>query len=192
MIINYPRYFGQFDTKTFADVFPSPSAFEESMKASGLPISFTKTETVTTIYLLLYSRYGNAHIATTDENQFKVQIFSTVFQYGLAWEKRLEIQDRLYKLQEGQILQGGRAIYNKALNPSVAPGTASLEELQYINEQNTTNYKKNVLEAYAELASILDDSFTASFLDQFAPWFIAIMAPTSPLLYSTPEGFGED
>lgn len=191
-MINYPRYFGSYDTKTFASVFPSPASFKEEMEASGLPISFSKTETVTTIYLLLYSRYGNAHMATTDENQFKIQIFSTVFQYGPAWEKRLEIQNKLYKLQEKQILQGGKAIYNKALNPSVAPGTDTLEELPFITDQNTTNYKKNVMEAYAELASILDDSFTAAFLDQFAPWFIAIMAPTSPLLYSTPEGFGEE
>ena len=36
----------------------------------------------TTLYYLLYARYGNSHIVNTDENQFTYKLFSTIFMYG--------------------------------------------------------------------------------------------------------------
>jgi hypothetical protein len=78
-------------------------------------------------------------------------MFSVIFQYGPTWEKKLDIQEKLRDLTEAEILAGAKAIYNHAFNPETTPSTASLEELNYINDQNITNYKKSKLEAYSIL-----------------------------------------
>lgn len=100
---------------------------------------------------MLYARYGNNPIANRDTHQFKFKIFSIIYQYGPTWEKRLAIQEDLRGLSGDDLLKGTKAIYNSALNPSTAPSTGSLDELTYINSQNTTNYKKSKMDAYAQL-----------------------------------------
>ena len=44
-------------------------------------------------------------------------------------------------LSEEDIRLGSKAIYNQALNPQTEPSTKSLEELTYINQQNTTTQR---------------------------------------------------
>lgn len=95
----------------------------------------------TTLYYLLYARYGNSSIANSDENQFKYKIFSTIYIGGATWAKKQEIQDKLRAMTEDEILAGTKAINNHAYNPQTAPTTDTVEELNYINEQNTTKYK---------------------------------------------------
>lgn len=69
------------------------------------------------------------------------------------------------------------------MNPSTAPSTSSLDELTYINAQNTTNYKKSKMEAYNLQWSLLDDSLTAKFIEKFAICFKKFVYPEQPLLY---------
>lgn len=71
--------------------------------------------------------------------------------YGPAWERRLEIQDTLRTMSEDELIKGSKQIVNHSYNPSTAPSTSTLEELTTINEQNTNNYKKGKLDAYAFL-----------------------------------------
>ena len=59
------------------------------------------------------------------------------------------------ELTEEQLIQGAKAIYNKAYGDAGEPSTQSLEELEFVNEQNTTNFKKNKLNAYSELLFLL-------------------------------------
>jgi hypothetical protein len=155
-----PRY----DTKLFCEIYDNAEDFLSDYKASGLydavsvgtpPVlhlnnSLSDQET-TILFYLLYAKYGNNPIANYDENQFKYKIFATIFQYGPAWSKKLDIQKKVRELTEEDIRLGSKAIYNHAYNPSTSPSTATLEELQAINEQNTTNYKKSKLEAYTAL-----------------------------------------
>lgn len=48
-------------------------------------------------------------------------------------------------------MTGSKSIYNHAFNPSNEPSTASLDELDYINEQNTSNVKRSKIDAYGML-----------------------------------------
>ena len=119
--------------------------------------------------------------------------------YGPTWEKRLEIQKNIRDLlKDGKIsedlLQGGKAIYNTALNPSTAVqggenganvGTNTMTELKYINQQNTTNYKKSLPEAYSILIELLNTDVTSRFLAQFAKLFLKVVTPEVPLWYVT-------
>lgn len=178
-------YYGGYRTRTFADIFSSYAAFEEEYDNSTLSTSFTNQESVQTLYYLLYARYGNSHIAFSDENQFKYSVFSTIFMYGPTWEKRLEVQKKLRGLSEDELMRGGKAIYNHAFNPSTNPSTATLEELPAINDQNTTNYKKSKLESYSILMSLLETDVTEEFISKFKKLFLTVVAPDYPLLYET-------
>lgn len=179
-------YYGGFRTRKFTDVYASADAFKEDLRASGMSIELSDQSLVNLFYLL-YSRYGNSHIASTDETQFKYGIYSIVFMYGPSWEKRLEIQTKLRGLTEDELLAGGKAIYNHSYNPSTSPSTDTLEELTTINDQNTTKYKKSKLDGYGALMQLLETDVTAYFLERFKKLFIQVLAPDYPLLYATEE-----
>ena len=180
-------YFDSFRTRTFTDIFPDENAFFDTWDSS--PNSnhhgFSDEGKINLIYYLLYARYGNSHIAYTDENQFKYALLSTIFMYGPSWEKRLEIQTNLRNLTEDDITRGGKAIYNQSLNPSTAPSTSTLEELTTINAQNTTNYKKSKLEGYSMLMALIETDVTEEFIGKFKKLFLTVVASGEPLLYAT-------
>lgn len=180
-------YYGGFRTRKFTDIYTSADAFKEDLKTCGMSIELSDRSLVN-LYYLLYSRYGNSHIASIDETQFKYGLYSVVFMYGPSWEKRLEIQTKLRGLTEEELLAGGKAIYNHSYNPSTTPSTDTLEELTTINDQNTTKYKKSKLDGYGALMQLLETDVTAYFLERFKKLFIQVLAPDYPLLYATEEG----
>lgn len=176
--------YGNFRTRTFTDIFDAYEKFKETYDTNGIPTTLDDTS-LKTLYYLLYARYGNAHIASSDENQFKYKVFSTIFMYGPAWQKRLDIQKKLIELGDDEILVGATAIYNNALNPGTTPSTQTLEELDYINQQNVTKYKKSKLEAYAILEELIKTDVTEAFIGKFKKLFITIVEPELPLWYTT-------
>ena len=181
-------HFGGFYTRTFGEIFSSKESFIEAYNTCGIE-KLCKEQTIGNLFYLLYAEYGVSHIANVmDENQFVYNLFSIVFMYGPTWEKKLEIQRKVRELSldpSSEIYKGGKAIYNRALNPGKAPGTSSLEELTCINEQNTTNYKKNILEGLANLNALLETDVTREFISRFKHLFIKIAAPNYPTLYKT-------
>ena len=176
--------YGNYRTRKFADIWPSADAFIQDYQASAIPQKL-KVADATTLYYLLYARYGNSSIANSDENQFKYKIFSTIYIGGATWAKKQEIQDKLREMTEDEILAGTKAINNHAYNPQTAPTTDTVEELDYINEQNTTKYKKSKLDGYAMLWAILNDGVTERFLREFRYHFLVVVEPQLPLWYVT-------
>ena len=176
--------YGNYRTRKFADIWPSADAFIQDYQASAIPQKL-KVADATTLYYLLYARYGNSSIANSDENQFKYKIFSTIYIGGATWAKKQEIQDKLREMTEDEILAGTKAINNHAYNPQTAPTTDTVEELEYINEQNTTKYKKSKLDGYALLWAILNDGVTETFLREFRYHFLVVVEPQLPLWYVT-------
>ena len=175
----------QYSTVTFCDVWDDVSKFTSDFNNS--PFEGIKSENIPLVYYLLYARYGNNPIANRDINQWKFKIFSVIFQYGPTWEKRLEVQETLRNLSEDDILKGSKAIYNHAFNPSQAPGTNSPDELTYINDQNTSHYKKSKMDAYMQLWELLRTDVTEQFLNQFRKCFKVFVSPEKPLLYVSEE-----
>lgn len=177
-----------YSTVKFTDVYDNIEDFMNDYKntsddfINGIPNLISDTN-ATTLYYLLYARYGNSPIAYTDITQFKYRLFSIIWQYGPTWEKKLWIQAELRTLTDAQIKQGSKAIYNTALNPSTAPSTSSLEELTYINQQNTTNYTKSPIEGYATLNELLATDLTDTFLKKFNILFKKFISSEQPLLY---------
>ena len=165
-------------TKTFNEIWANYTTFSTDFSTSPFNGIITANN-LEILYYLLYAKFGNSFITNLDENQWKFKVFSTIWKYGPAWEKKLEIQANLkaLELDSDTLLQGAKAIYNKALNPETDPSTAALTELTYINEQNTTNYKKSKMDALTQLWNLIATDVTESFLERFAPLFKRIWNP---------------
>ena len=181
-----------YNTKTFTQIWDEYSAFLEDYLSlpEGMQVMKKKTTegvdsypTLNVLFYLLYARYGNNPITNFDEEQFKYKLFGIIFSKGPYWEKKLDIQNALRGLQEDDIIKGGKAIYNAATNPSDDPSTSTLEELDYINSQNTTNYVKTKMEGYAQLMSLLEEDVTSRFIDEFKILFKTFVRPEHPILY---------
>lgn len=183
-LFNGSSLYGNFRTRTFTDIYESLEEFKDDYANSGIPTTLSDSN-ISTLYYLLYARYGNSNIASSDENQFKYKLLSIIFMYGPAWQKRLDIQKKLVEMSDEEMLKGSTAIYNTALNPSQAPSTETIEELNYINSQNTTKYKKGKLEGYAALYSLIETDVTEEFIGKFKKLFITIVEPDYPLWYTT-------
>lgn len=176
----------QYSTVLFTDIWDNVTDFKDDYTDNGIPVTISLAS-ATTLYYLLYARYGNNPIANRDVTQFKYKMFSVIFQYGPTWEKELDIQSKLRGLTDEEIRLGSKAIYNQALNPQTEPSTATLEELTYINQQNTTNYKKSPLEGYAILMDLLKKDVTEEFLKRFNICFKKFVSSERPLIYVTED-----
>ena len=146
-----------YDTNLFCEIWDSSASFLADYNNTGteftnqVPTTISQENALMT-YLLLFSRYGNNPIANYDVNQFKNKIFTIIWQYGPAWEKRLSMQEDIRNLTLQEITQGTKTdwsmegtqsqnnsgtdttINNHAYNPSTAPTTQSTNELDYIDQ----------------------------------------------------------
>lgn len=175
-------YGGNFRTRTFSDVWNDVDSFIEDYTNNGLNKTISD-ETSKTLYFLLYSRYGNSHIASSDENRFKYGLFSIIWQYGPTWERRIEIQKRLRELSEDELSEGSKQIYNTANNPDTDPSIDDNLELQFISNQSVSKNRRGILERYDLLWNLLKNDITEVFLNRFRNLFLTIVEPESPLWY---------
>lgn len=181
----YKSLYGNYRQVKFTDVYPDADTFVTDYKESAIPTTISN-DTATTLYYLLYSRYGNSVIASSDTNRFKYDLFATIFSYAPTWEKRLEVQEKLRDLSDAELFTGQTTINNHSFNPSTAPSTSTLDELTTINEQHTLKGKRDKLTAYTELSRALWTDVTEQFLDKFQKLFLIILQPELPLWYATP------
>lgn len=173
---NYPQSsnYRSFATNTFKEIFPNIEEFKEFYENNGLPKIFKKEQSLTTLYYLLYARYANSHIASSDEGQFKYAMFSIIFQYGGTWEKELEIQEQVRALDIESLRDAGSNIYQHAYNPGT-PADGNIEQIiDYTNEATKSTSKKAIANAYLELDALLkrdvSNYFIARFKDLFTPF----------------------
>lgn len=192
----YDMNFSNFqNTIIFGDAYPTVDEFindysqmmTEMGQSENMPIT---RQNAILLYWLLYAQYANSSFANYDLNQVKAKLFSIVFMYGPTWQKRTEIQLKLraMDLDDGDLFLGSKQIMNTARNPGTVPGTSSLQELEYIDNQNTSTYKKSKLAGYAELWELLKVDVNKEFVDKFAVLFRKVIAPAAPLYYyNNPE-----
>jgi hypothetical protein len=97
--------FPNYNTQLFTNIYSNVNDFLSDYNGIGIP-ALLQTANVTTLYYLLYGKYGNSPIANYDVNQFKYKLFSIVWQYGPTWEKRLNIQNILRNFTETDLKTG--------------------------------------------------------------------------------------
>lgn len=186
MLYNNSLY-GNYRTRTFADVYPDIDSFVHQVIFSGLDIGEgEKVETrLKQLYYLLYGMYGNSHIAYSDENQFKYRLYGIIFEYFPTWSKKLDVQDDLRGLTDEQIALGSKQVYNKALNPGGVTPTGIDDEINTINEQTVAKSKRGVLERKSLYSAMLNTDFNQYFLARFRTLFLTVVQPELPLWYET-------
>lgn len=168
--------FKKYLSPTFLEIFPTSSDFVSGYQSSPLYINELTDATLGVLYSLLVAKYGENPIANASEDLFKNKLYSVIYKYGPTWNKKLDLQKKLRALTDTELMLGTTTIYNRASNPEQAPSTDTLDELTYINDQNTQKFKKNKSSAYAELYTLLRDDVTDSFINQFKICFRQIVA----------------
>lgn len=190
--------FRSYFTKKFSDFWDSADEFYADWNEIGPfrgclgdtlinDVNVTEEERIKLIFYLLYAQYGNSHIANLDETQFKLRLWSTIFQYAPTWNTKLKYQAQIRALTDNEILIGATNVYNHSYNPSTAPSTQSLDELTTIDDQNVTKFKKSKLEAYFQATQYLEQDFTKEFIDRFKVLFLKIVEGQEPLYYNEIE-----
>ena len=170
-----------YSTKLFTEIYETVNDFIYDYNNIGLP-KIISVENCSTLYYLLRAKFGNSPIANYDEDQFKFKLFGVIWQFGPTWEKRLEIQAKIRGLSDTELLKGAKAIYNHAFNPGEiasegASATTSQPELQYVNDQNVTNYTKSKMDAYMQQWDLLSTDVTNEFLKRFEGLFKKFVMP---------------
>lgn len=197
---NYSSLYGSYRQNKFSDIFPTLEDFVQEFNSNTLfgsnsfdPAYIANTAAscgnffnATLIYYLLMGSYANSIIASSDTNRFKINFWSTIFQYGPTWAKKMDIQKKVRALTEEEIVTGSKAIFNTAMNPSTDP-TEKDGILSYINQQNTSKYQKSKLEAYQVLWSTIIEDPTQEFITKFKKLFLTVLEPEEPLLYEEIE-----
>ena len=186
---NYTHY-GRFSNKRFLDVFPDVETFKKEYSYYQIlfnsPIKVEENQ-MGFIYYILYSKYGSEYIAMSNTTRFESKLFATLELAAPMLLKELDVQKNLLALSDEEIRAGSKAVYNHAFNPPGTPSTSTLQEIPYINDQNTTQYKKSPMEGYSILLSLLDDNLLDKFLRKFRKLFLRVLAPTRARLYDVEE-----
>ena len=173
-----------YNTKTFNEIFENAADFKANydlyQAAAGLLNLMDETDCAIT-WQLLSAKYGNNPIANWSEDQFKMKIWQTMFQYGPTWVKKLDVQQILRGLTPAQIAQGDFNVYNTALAPDSA---VDPDPTPYINQQNTSKRTKSTLGAYNELLMLLDTDVTEEYISKFKKLFLTVL-DTRDYIYVT-------
>lgn len=186
MVWNPGQMIPMYENKYLTQIYSTVEEFIEDYKTCGLPVILSDTS-LTTLFYLLYAKYGNSPIANSDENQFKYKMMSIIFQHGPTWEKRLEIQADIRALSLEEARVGFTNINNHALNPDTAPSTQDTNELSYVNDQNVSKSTKSKVDAANDLWYILRTDASTYFLDEFKKLFLKIVRPQHTYIFSTVE-----
>lgn len=180
-------------TRTFSEIFPDVNSFTLAVYGSGLHNAAFTTDSCDKLYYLLYASYGNSHIASSDENQFKYKVYTIIFNKGVQWQKSLEIQEKLSKLTEKDILSRGSNISSHAYNPGEGGIKVTDNEpiLDYINDQSSVSSQADKVTAYMSYMNSLVD-VTTDFINSFKPLFLKVVYPERPLWYVTDDDEEEE
>lgn len=187
----YDSRYGNYRTNRFDEIYESYEKFFEDYTFykdnCSLDPKFENNDTIKKCYYLLSSRYGLDAIINLDIHKFKLKLFSLITIHGPTWEKKLIIQDKLRNLTEEELTSGTNIINSRGYNPStiVDNGPNSIDgEIQTMNEQTKTKYRKNKIEGYADLMLMLKTDVTSEFLDRFKKLFNPFATPDEPLYFT--------
>lgn len=172
-------YYGGYRTRKFSDLYPTVEEFIIDFNNCGIPTMITE-QNAKTLYYLLLGKYANSHIASSDENTFKLRLFTIVFSSGPIWEQKLQIQQRLKELSDDELFTAVQTIYNRASNPNEETNSDTI--LDYISSQDINKQKRGKLDTLMQYYEAFKNC-TDSFLTKFKSLFKTIVAPEKPLLY---------
>lgn len=177
--------YGNYRQLKFTDVFEDSTSFVTFLTECGLQPSVTN-DNLTVLYYLLYARYGNSVVASSDITQFQYKLASIIFNEGHVWQKKLAIQRELANMTIAEAQVTGKGITSHAYNPGEEYDLDSEGILQTINDQNVNTQKVSPVVAAQLLYQSVED-VTTSFINKFADLFLKFVNPEEPLWYVTED-----
>lgn len=183
--MDYSMMYGYYRTRKFTDIYPTVEDFITDFSSCNIkiPLQNENNETITNLYYILYARYGNSHIASFDEGQFRYKLWSTVFMYGPTWEKRLQLQADIRAIAQEELAKGNSNVNNYAIHPDTAPSADATDPLSYITNQTYTTQKRGKLEALILQYNQLETDVTEDFIEKFKKLFLTVVYPEEPGWY---------
>ena len=178
-----------YNHKLFNDIWEDGSEFLTDYKAYETNISdLNKVDDkyATLTWQLIASKYGNTPIRSNSESQFKMSVFSIMFSEAPTFVKKLENQEKIRDLTDAQLEAGETSISNSAANPDEEPTTSTMDELKYINHQNTVKQKRSKIQAIAMQTAMLEEDLSESYVRKFASLFARVYVPAD-YIYPTEE-----
>ena len=156
--------YGNYRQYKFTDVYDNADDFVADYKDNGFPTTI-KDDSANVLFYLLYSRYVNNTIASSDLTRFKYKMFGTVWQYGPTWEKKLDIQKMLREYTEAQILAGeGYTSESDNTVTSTTSGqkSSTLDKTGSGEKNSTTDSETNVTTSGTNNTTATTDQDTTS------------------------------
>ena len=181
------QFLPQYNQKLFCDIWDNAADFVSDMTASPLYDNEITTTQLSTIFYLLFAKYGNNPIASFDENNFKLKVASIIIAHAPNLFKKVAVQKSLRGLSLDDLQAGLKNTQNRALNDAAQPSTDTDDDLPYINEQVVNKSKRSVLDAYSYLLSILRSNAFDEFVNRFKPLFSRVVDNQNPWLYISDE-----
>lgn len=135
---------------------------------------------------LIASKYGNTPIRSNTVSQFKMSVFGIMFSEAPTFVKKLENQKKIRELTDAQLEAGETSISNSAANPDEEPTTSTLDELKYINHQNTVKQKRSKIQGLAMQSALLEEDLSETYVRKFASLFARVYVPAD-YIYPTEE-----
>lgn len=168
--------------RTFLDIWQSFDTFKADYdELNEFNVVIDEAYLKKTFYLLV-ARYGDQAITGyRDEPRWKLMVFATIGTYAPVWEEKSKLQETIRNMSIEQFKTASKTIYNTALNPNSQPSTNSLEELNYINSQNTSNRIVSDYDAIARKWELLNDDLDKNYMDHFKGLFSKFLLTDSPL-----------
>lgn len=169
--------------KTFLEVYPK----YEDFTSDKTEFSFFAPNDVTDdyyqkTYYLIVSRYGDTPISGySDEARWRLRFWQVISEYLPEYQVKCEMQKTIRSMTLDEFAEAGKLVNNTALNPNTAPSDSSLDELQYINQQNVARRKLSQADAIQRKLSMLEDGMDDDLLDHFKDLFSVVMLTDVPL-----------
>lgn len=164
--------------KTFSEIYNDADTFYKESNAYGFTQEIDEDSTKKVFYLLT-ARYGDC-VTTgyTNEARWKMKLFSILWEYGPQWVRIMSVRTSLNALTEDEAKKGTTVLVNHARNPQNKPTN---EELEYVDDQNTTKYRKSRMEALELMDEAAKSNGTNEFLARFKVLFNPVLMPSDPL-----------
>lgn len=164
--------------KTFNEIYQDADTFYKESSEYGFNQSIDEDATKTIFYLLT-AKYGDCTtLGFTNETRWKMKLFMIIWEFGSEWVRKVNLTDDMRKVTTDEAMDGSKVLVNHSKNPQNKPTT---EELDYIDDQNATKYKKSKIEALEILYSSSHSEFTNAFINRFAVLFNPVLLPSDPL-----------
>ena len=179
-----------YDSKLLSQIWSDADAFKADYTSYETGISnlnAVDNKYVVLTWQLVCSKYANTPIRSNSESQFKLSFFGIMCSEAPTWARRLEIQKSLRELTDDQLAAGDIQIANSASNPDEEPTTNTLDELTYINHQNTQRQKRSKLTGLALLDGLLQNDLCESYVRKFSPLFKRVYVPAEFIYVSDEE-----